>query len=157
KKSGVDISHEDVEKVDFFVRTSDFPPILQETEQIQIGKNLFNEIGCNKCHIPSMTTGTSEISALSNKTVFFYSDFLLHDMGQTLSDGVLDGDAKPQEFKTPTLRGLRFFKDFLHDGRAKNVDAAIRMHGGEATTVRNNFVGLSQEERDAIIAFLNSI
>ena len=157
KKSGVDISHEDVEKVDFFIRTSDFPPILQETEQVLTGKNLFNEIGCNKCHIPFMTTGASEISALSNKTVFFYSDFLLHDMGQSLSDGVLDGDAKPQEFKTPTLRGLRFFKDFLHDGRAKNVDEAIRIHGGEATTVRNNFIGLTQEERGAIIAFLNSI
>lgn len=157
KKSGVDISHEDVEKVDFFIRTSDFPPILPETGNIPTGKNLFNEIGCNKCHIASMTTGTAEIAALSNKTVYFYSDFLLHDMGQSLSDGVLDSDAKPQEFKTPTLRGLRFFKDFLHDGRAKNLDDAVRLHSGEATDVRNNYIGLTQDERDAILSFLNSL
>ncbi|MCK6541332.1 hypothetical protein L6Q79_01470 [bacterium] len=157
KKSGVDIRHDDVEKVDFFIRTSDFPPMLPETGNIPAGKTLFSTIGCNKCHIPAMTTGASEIAALSNKTVFFYSDFLLHDMGQALSDGVLDGDAKPQEFKTPTLRGLRFFKDFLHDGRAKSTDEAIRMHGGEATSVRDNFIGLTQDDRDAIIAFLNSL
>jgi CxxC motif-containing protein (DUF1111 family) len=104
-----------------------------------------------------MQTGSSDIAALSNKTVFFYSDFLLHDMGEGMSDGVLDGDAAPREFKTPVLRGMRFFKEFLHDGRASTILQAIQLHDGEAAVIRNAFISLPQSDQQKIISFILSL
>ena len=47
--------------------------------------------------------------------------------------------------------------NFLHDGRARNLQEAILWHGGEADPARLNFMQLSKQERAAIIAFLESL
>jgi CxxC motif-containing protein (DUF1111 family) len=156
-KKGIDISAEQLRAVERFIRSSEFPPMLPETPDITAGRDFFTSTGCVKCHIPFMQTGSSDIAALSNKTVFFYSDFLLHDMGEGMSDGVLDGDAAPREFKTPVLRGMRFFKEFLHDGRASTILQAIQLHDGEAAAIRNAFISLPQSDQQKIISFILSL
>jgi len=156
-KSGIDISEDQLNSVERFVRTSEFPPMLPDTPDIIAGRDLFTTTGCVKCHISSMQTGTSDIAAVSNKTIFFYSDFLLHDMGDGLSDGVLDGDASPREWKTPVLRGMRFLKEFLHDGRASTILQAITLHDGEAVAIRNVFLSLPQNDQQKIISFISSL
>lgn len=46
---------------------------------------------------------------------------------------------------------------FLHDGRARNLTEAIMWHGGEGEASKNLFKQMSKEEREAVIAFLNSL
>lgn len=156
-RKGIDIKDEVVDKVEKFIRMSDFPPMLSENQNIIDGRNMFNTIGCQKCHIPKMTTGGSDIEAVSYKEIYFYSDFLIHDMGLGLTDGTLDGDALPQEWKTPVLRGMRFFKEFLHDGRASDIHEAIVLHGGEAEVIKNLYKNLSQDDQKKIIEFIHSL
>jgi CxxC motif-containing protein (DUF1111 family) len=95
--------------------------------------------------------------------VELYSDLLLHDMGDELADDRPDGLATGSEWKTPPLWGLRLMRDFLngdafllHDGRARSVDEAIRLHGGEAKAVRDAYVALPAEQRDALLRFVET-
>jgi CxxC motif-containing protein (DUF1111 family) len=46
---------------------------------------------------------------------------------------------------------------WLHDGRAGTLNDAILAHEGEATAVRDAYLGLTQVERDAIIKFLEAL
>jgi CxxC motif-containing protein (DUF1111 family) len=52
------------------------------------GRQVFTNIGCEGCHVRSLTTGTSSINGLSKVHLEPLSDFALHDMGYTLADGV---------------------------------------------------------------------
>ena len=78
-----------------------------------------------------MTTGTSYVTALSNVQANLFSDLLVHDMGHGLADGVSQGGAGPDEFRTAPLWGLgqRFF--FLHDGRTSDLLQAIEAHASQ--------------------------
>ena len=46
---------------------------------------------------------------------------------------------------------------FLHDGRARSLLEAILWHGGEAQDQRDAVIDLPADERDALIAFLESL
>ncbi len=97
-------------------------------------------------------------NALLNKDIKPYSDFLLHDMGTTLNDGVSLGVARPGEYRTPPLWGLRFrLHQLLHDSRGSNPEQAIIFHGGEAARSRNAFLALSTEDRQAVVEFLKTL
>src|SRR5206468_2185726 len=98
------------------------------------GQEVFNTIGCVKCHISSYTT-RSRIAALNGVTIFPYSDFLLHDMGEQLGDGITQGSASGRDFRTAPLWGVRYRPVLLHDGRARTLSDAILLHGGEAASV----------------------
>ena len=52
------------------------------------GQQVFSNIGCGACHVPSLTTGKSTVAALSKVTFQPLSDFALHDMGTGLADGI---------------------------------------------------------------------
>ncbi|MFG1489201.1 di-heme oxidoredictase family protein, partial [Oceanospirillum sp. HFRX-1_2] len=127
------------------------------------GRALFHEVGCQSCHRPSLTTATSEkYPHLSGQTFYPYTDLLLHDMGEDLSDGAKEEGALPSEWRTPPLWGLGLMEDdgqsrFLHDGRAKTLEDAILWHGGEAKLARQNVEALSAADRDALLAFLRAI
>ncbi len=127
------------------------------------GANLFNEIGCTLCHQPGFVTGPSEVPALSNQRIYPFTDMLLHDMGEGLADNRREFAADGREWKTRPLWGIGHTQTinpragFLHDGRAKNLKEAIIWHGGEAEIIRNRFVVLEKTDREALIAFLNSI
>jgi CxxC motif-containing protein (DUF1111 family) len=141
-------------------------PIARNSNQTDIidGKALFANIGCAKCHRPEMQTGTSSIAALSNKTFYPYTDLLLHDMGPGLDDGYTEGSAKTYEWKTPALWGLGLSKFsqgggyfLMHDGRARSIEEAIFMHGGEGDVSRENFQSLSDIDKRKLIKFLESL
>ena len=128
------------------------------------GKQIFTTIKCAKCHIPQLTTGSSSIAALSNKTFFPYTDLLLHDMGAALNDGYTEGTALPPEWRTPALWGLGLSKNsqggqyfLLHDGRAKSIEEAILLHGGEAAQSKNSFQQLSEVDKIKLLKFLESL
>ena len=94
------------------------------------------------------------------ETEFYpYSDFLLHDMGKGLADP--GGDARAGEWRTAPLWGLGRVgtagATYLHDGRARSLMEAILWHGGEGRPARKKVRALTQEDRAALIAFLNSL
>jgi CxxC motif-containing protein (DUF1111 family) len=154
-----------VQNVVFYLRTLKAPPRRDETDaQVVAGSRLFAEIGCDRCHIPMLSTGPSEIEALRDQVIYPYTDLLLHDMGPDLDDGYTEGTAKTFEWRTAPLWGLGLAADsqggsafYLHDGRATSLADAIRYHGGEATRSRQAFEQLGAEAQDQVITFLFSL
>jgi CxxC motif-containing protein (DUF1111 family) len=99
-------------------------------------------------------------AALSNQPVNLFSDLLLHHMGQGLADGITQGSAGPDEFRTAPLWGLGQRIFFLHDGRANNLLDAIEAHegkGSEANSVIDRFNKLKVEEKQNVLIFLRSL
>lgn len=149
----------------FYMRTLKNPPRRNATDPVVLeGESIFIQTGCAKCHVPTLTTGDSEIDALNNKIFHPYTDLLLHDMGPALDKGYTEGSALPSEWRTPPLWGFGLQQDsqgglifLLHDGRAKTVEQAIEYHGGEATNARTTFQSLSASDKEKLISFLKSL
>jgi CxxC motif-containing protein (DUF1111 family) len=142
----------------FMTMLAPVPP-LAEDASAQAGDALFTQLGCDGCHVRTLTAGTSSITAINNQAYHPFSDFLLHDMG-SLGDGIGDnGTAGLTEMRTAPLWGLRLVKkqQLLHDGRAKSVDDAILQHAGQALTSRNAFSALSAADQKNLDAFLNTL
>lgn len=135
------------------------PPARSNAEapEVLAGRKIFYEAGCARCHTPSHETGSHRLPWLSGQTIWPYTDLLLHDMGPGLSD------AGGPEWRTPPLWGLGRHGDvngnayYLHDGRAKTLDEAIRWHDGEASAARAAYVDMPGQGRDALIIFLRSL
>src|SRR5262249_18319137 len=138
-----------------FMRFLGAPPTLPLTNNARLGRLQFEKIGCSGCHTPLMYTGINSIKALSRKPVPLYSDLLLHDMG-SLGDGIEQADAGATEMRTAPLWGLRDQPEFLHDGRAKTPDDAIRMYDGEAAGARDRYIQLERQQQQQLLEFLNS-
>lgn len=166
-----EITQEELDAVNDFVRLLAPPPALRLGRSARDGSRTFKSIGCADCHVPALRTGMDaprgslgrrsrdrhKHKAFSHiQTVAAYTDLLLHDMGPELAD-ICVGDARPEEFRTEPLMGLRLNSAFLHDGRAESVEEAIMMHGGEATRSRDRFAGLSSRQRSALLRFLESL
>lgn len=160
-----EVTDQTVRDVVFYLRTLK-APIQRRPEDVQIvqGKQIFNTIQCSSCHIPEWTTPQSGIPALSNKTFYPYTDLLLHDMGPDLDDGATEGSAETYEWRTPPLWGLGLSPNsqggeyfLLHDGRARSIEEAILMHGGEAKDSKDRYQALSSMEKEALIQFLESL
>src|SRR5207244_3533277 len=92
------------------------------------GQSLFNSIGCALCHAPSLTTAASPFTGMGGAIYHPYSDFALHHMGSNLADGIQQGDAGPDEFRTALLWGAGQRLFFLHDGRTSDLLQAIQAH-----------------------------
>ena len=160
-----EVSNQTVQDVVFYLQTLKAP--IQRTlndRDVQAGRQLFMNSDCGKCHTPQLQTGPHPIAALSNKTFFPYSDFLLHDMGPALNDGYTEGTALSSEWRTPPLWGLGLSKNsqggqyfLLHDGRARSIEEAIGLHGGEAERSKAAFQQLSPSDKAKIIKFLESL
>lgn len=160
-----EVSDQTIRDVVFYLRTLKAPiPRSEESTAVLQGKSIFKEIQCASCHIPEWTTPESDIEALSNRTFYPYTDLLLHDMGPGLDDGATEGSAETYEWRTPPLWGLglspnsqggSFF--LMHDGRAGSIEEAILLHGGEADNSKNQFVSLSEDDKEALIKFLKSL
>jgi CxxC motif-containing protein (DUF1111 family) len=119
------------------------------------GERIFAAIGCNACHVPSLTTGANANPLFHGRPVPLFSDLLLHDVGT--GDGIKQGAAQADEIRTPALWGLRLRRPLLHDGSAPTIGDAIERHRNEAETARRGFVNLRPQERDRLIAFLRSL
>lgn len=160
-----EVTDQTVLDVVFYLKTLK-APIPRNTNQAEIlsGRNIFLEIGCGKCHRPEMKTGISPVAALSEKTFYPYTDLLLHDMGPGLDDGYTEGSARTSEWKTPALWGLGLSKFsqgggyfLLHDGRARSIEEAIVLHGGEGQTSAEKYQSLTETDRRNLITFLESL
>jgi CxxC motif-containing protein (DUF1111 family) len=158
----------DIEAFANFMRMLAPPAPIPPTPSSEKGRETFARIGCVHCHTPSFTTGkmiasgsaTSPSAALSNQTANLYSDLLVHHMGKGLADGITQGGAGPDEFRTAPLWGVGQRVFFLHDGRTTNLVEAIRDHkskGSEANRVIEHFNKLSTQEQQEIIDFLRSL
>jgi CxxC motif-containing protein (DUF1111 family) len=123
-------------------------------DQVRAGERVFDAIGCTACHIPALETGPNSNPLFHRKTVGLFSDLLLHDVGT--GDGIQQGDAQPNEIRTPALWGLRFRRPLLHDGTA-TLEEAILRHAREAEVARRGFERLSDVDRAALFAFLGSL
>ena len=160
-----EVSDQTIRDVVFYLRTLK-APIQRDPEISDViqGQQIFTDINCGSCHIPSWTTPESDIPALSNKTFHPYTDLLLHDMGPELDDGATEGSAETYEWRTPPLWGLGLSPDsqggeffLMHDGRAKGIEEAILMHGGEANDSRGSFEQLSDIDKQKLLTFLKSL
>lgn len=153
-----------------FMRATKVPPrdaALAATADAQAGATLFNQIGCNICHVTSITTAATGTiinggdftvpPQLGDKVIHPYSDFLLHDVGT--GDGIVQngGQISRNQLRTAPLWGLRTRTRLMHDGATVTRTDAILRHAGEASFVINNFLNLSTTNRNRVITFLNSL
>ena len=146
------------------------PPARRKPDDPQVlrGQALFHQAQCATCHRPSYTTGEPPFPHLSSRQIsgqriWPYTDLLLHDMGEDLADGRPDFLANGRQWKTPPLWGIGLFSDvnghqrLLHDGRAQGVLEAVLWHGGEAQSSKEQVLKFSRQDRDALVAFVNSL
>jgi CxxC motif-containing protein (DUF1111 family) len=160
-----EVSPEILERVVVYGRLLAVPARVNANEpDVLRGRRLFAESGCGSCHVPRHETGDVEgFPELSGQIVFPYTDLLLHDMGEELSDGRPSFGAEGNEWRTPPLWGLGRYPAvndhdrLLHDGRARGVQEAILWHGGEAEEARERFRALSAEDRSALVEFVESL
>ncbi len=160
KAKGLDLSEADCDALVSYIRTLPAPVAIdpdgpQGNRDLRDGRRLFEDAGCAVCHVPSL----GEARGL-------YSDLLLHDLGQSLGDPGssygLDGPDTPQspsprEWRTPPLWGYRDSGPYLHDGRARDLEEAIALHGGQAKDSARRFFSLSSRDRAQVEAFLKSL
>jgi len=124
------------------------------------GNQVFSNVGCQACHTKTLTTAKSPLTGQSNVTIQPFSDFAVHEMGTGLADGVSQGTANGNEFRTAPLWGVGQRIFFLHDGRTKDLHEAIQQHasrGSEANAVINNYNLLSRDDKQALINYLRSL
>ena len=158
-----DVGDDQFEQVQFFVSTIAVPAAASRNATAQHGRALFEQFGCASCHVPTLVTGDHAIPQLAHQTIHPYTDLLLHDVGDLLTDARRDFLAEGVEWRTPPLWGLGLVQivapdaTFLHDGRARTLPEAILWHGGEALPAREAFRLATKQQRDALIGFLQTL
>jgi len=119
-----------------------------------VGETLFAATGCAACHVPVLP-------AVGGGTVPAFTDLLLHDMGEGLTDPAIGGDAAPAEWRTAPLVGLvgrdPKSRRYLHDGRAATLDEAVGWHGGEAAAAVRAYRSFSGSDREALLNYLEKL
>ena len=161
---------DDVETFAKFMRST-MPPSrdaeLAATPEAQRGEQLFSAIGCNVCHVTSITTAPAGTlvnggefvvpDALGGKVIHPFSDFLLHDIGT--GDGIVQngGQATANKMRTAPLWGLRTHDRLMHDAASLTLTNAILRHDGEAYLTRARFRNLTADDQVALLAFLSSL
>lgn len=157
---GLDMNQAECDAMVAFVRQLPAPIEVSpagssQKDSVSRGRLVFEKIGCAACHLPRL----GDVDGI-------YSDLLLHEMGNELSDsGVYYGDssqppgqlASRAEWRTPPLWGIRVSGPYLHDGRAKTMVSAVVMHGGEGVGSANLFRALQTSDRKDLIHFLLSL
>ena len=147
----------------FFISVIAVPAAAPRNAAARTGRRLFDEFGCAGCHVPTFVTGDAAIPQLSRQTIHPYTDLLLHDVGDLLTDARCDFAAEGVEWRTPPLWGIGLVQlvqpgtTFLHDGRARTLAEAILWHGGEAELAREAFRTAAKQQREALIAFLETL
>jgi hypothetical protein len=149
---------------------------LDGADQVR-GETVFSQIGCASCHTPTLqTTKFHPLAELRDQTIHPYTDMLLHDMGPGLADNLSEAQATGAEWRTTPLWGIGLsacvtggvtgpfqhavcapHHDYLHDGRARSIDEAIRWHGGEGQKSNDAYVALPAADKAAVVKFLESL
>ncbi len=165
EQDGLEVSDDSLDLVTFYSRNLGVPARANVgAPQVLRGKQLFQQTGCTACHRPSFVTHRlKDREEQSFQLIWPYSDFLVHDMGPGLDDGLPAGQASGSEWRTAPLWGIGMTEqvsghaNYLHDGRARSLTEAILWHDGEGRASRDGFAELPAEYRAALIAFLESL
>lgn len=160
-----DLSDYETDALVFYVQTLAVPARRDVNDSSALrGERIFKQLNCTGCHTPTVQTGVNtQLPMMSNQRIHPYTDMLLHDMGDGLSDGRPDFKAGANDWRTPPLWGIGLYPKtngtgyYLHDGRARSILEAILWHGGEAEKSKAAFVKLSKIERKDLLKFLNSL
>lgn len=157
-KPGVDFSADQVSLLGEYVRALRIP---ERRPTARRGRELFTAARCGLCHVPSFTTAaTFPVAALAGVQADVYTDLLLHDLGEALSDGLTEEGAGPRDFRTAPLIGLRFLPSLMHDGRAKTVLDAIAAHGERDSEARDSvaaFRALPAQDQNELVKFVEAL
>lgn len=152
------------------MRATKAPPRGQVTPAARAGETVFNAIGCNVCHTPTLVTAPPGTPinggafivppALGNKIIHPYSDFLLHDIGT--GDGVPLGSSPElvstaNQVRTAPLWGLRTRNRLMHDGDSFTPEDAIRRHGRQAASIKAQYDALDRSKKIWLRAFLDTL
>lgn len=145
---------------------SPLPYLDVDPDQVASGEQVFNDIRCSACHLSEVQTSQrSRFAEVRDQHIRPYTNLLLHDMGEGLADNFTEGLANGQMWRTPPLWGIGYTEyvadgtpvGYLHDGRARTLTEAILWHGGEAEVIKNRFINLSSDDREALLTFLGSL
>jgi CxxC motif-containing protein (DUF1111 family) len=151
----------DIVAFEVFMRSTAPPqPVALTTPSQKRGEALFTQVQCNLCHTTTLHTGKSIVTNVSNVDIHPFSDFALHHMGKGLADGITQGGAGSDEFRSAPLWGVGQRLFLLHDGRTNDLLAAILAHrskGSEANQVVDKFDRLSDAEQQAILDYLRTL
>ena len=180
----------DIDHFARFMRATKAPPRdaqLAASPRARHGEALFAQVGCEMCHVKSLSTAAAGTAlnggkfvvpeALGNRTFYPYGDFLLHDVGT--GDGIVTAmperygkhmydvawqnfspqayQASAHKLRTAPLWGVRTHTLLMHDGASLTFREAILRHRGEASAVTAEFEKLSAADQEAIIEFLRSL
>ena len=157
----------DIDAFAAFMRATKAPARGLVTADAAAGAVLFNAIGCNVCHTPTIVTapvGTivnggqlTVADALGNKIIHPFGDFMLHDVGT--GDGIVQngGPSTRNRMRTPPLWGVRTRSRLMHDGKSLTFEDAILRHGGQAEVVKLLFLALNNAQKNRLLAFLGSL
>jgi CxxC motif-containing protein (DUF1111 family) len=160
----------DIDHFAQFVRGTKVPPrdsVLAASAAGSVGQTLFEKIGCNTCHVETITTAPAGTvinggafavpDALGNKIIHPFSDFLLHDVGT--GDGIVQNPPQDtaDKLRTAALWGLRMRPRYMHDLLSLTLENAIERHRGEAEHVSRRFRELTEQEKQELFTFLNSL
>ncbi|VUD67588.1 hypothetical protein TDB9533_03868 [Thalassocella blandensis] len=184
--SGVELDDEHLMQLEKYISLLGIRPQRNYDDmEVILGQEIFSDIGCASCHTPTMTTSQYHpFAELRSQTIHPYSDFLLHDMGPALADNLGEGEATGSEWRTMPLWGVGLSAcvtggvtgdkgnpphgldtgeyctpehAYLHDGRARSLEEAILWHGGEGEIYKQAYVGLTTNDQQAVLKFLNSL
>jgi CxxC motif-containing protein (DUF1111 family) len=157
---------DDRARVEYFTQWLSAPTPAQSNSSISNGKTQFTIVGCVYCHTTSFKTPATSRPGLGNITINLYSDLLVHHMGPGLADGLPQGQAGPDEFRTAPLWGIGQRLWFMHDGRTNNIVTAVEDHlssangtypASEASQAVTNFNNLSSKNQQDLVNFLRSL
>jgi len=156
----------DYSRTEYFMQWLAPPTPAKSTSSTSNGKTQFTNAGCVYCHTTSFKTPATSRPALGNITINLYSDLIVHHMGPGLADGLAQGQAGPDEFRTAPLWGIGQRLWFMHDGRTSNIVTAIEDHyslgnstypASEANQSVTNFNNLSSKNQQDLVNFLRSL
>jgi len=156
----------DAERSEYFIQWLAPPTPAPSTASTRNGKTQFTNAGCVYCHTTSFKTPPTSRPALGNITINLYSDLLVHHMGPGLADGLAQGQAGPDEFRTAPLWGIGQRLFFNHDGRTSDIVQAIENHfslgngtypASEANQSVTNFNAMSSKNQQDLVNFLRSL
>jgi hypothetical protein len=144
-----------------FMRFTDQPKPAPFDASATRGLATFKEVGCAECHVPSMQTKSGpqgpQSAALRGVTATLFSDLLIHHMGATLADNVIQGKAGPDQFRTAPLWGVGQRLFFLHDGRTRSLLEAIQLHQAEPSEAQGNTPAYPASEANRVVRNFNAL
>ena len=164
-RDGLELDGKSLDLITFYSRNLAVPERRKlDDPQVLRGKEIAYTVGCTSCHNPKFVTHRlNDQPEQSFQLIWPYTDLLLHDMGEGLADNRPESRATGREWRTAPLWGISLnaqvtgVESYLHDGRARTLLEAILWHGGEAEAARDAVIALPTEDREALIAWLQSL